>query len=111
MNDIVERTTSMVHRIKDHDRSELYADEEDIAACRHEFQTSTQTPALRDLGARGAIRKDFLRQGRVGCNLGFACGAWQRLQDVCIGVEGVRGRNAPLLEAPIAFQPILIHLT
>ena len=27
MNDIVERTTTMVHRIKDHDRSVLYADE------------------------------------------------------------------------------------
>ena len=33
MNDIVDRTTTMVHRIKDHDRSVLYADEEDIAAC------------------------------------------------------------------------------
>ena len=33
MDDIVERTTTMVHRIKDHDRSLLYADEEDLAAC------------------------------------------------------------------------------
>ena len=33
MNEIVERTTTMVHRIKDHDRSILYAEEEDIGVC------------------------------------------------------------------------------
>ncbi|MGB0616930.1 MAG: DNA topoisomerase [Candidatus Poseidoniaceae archaeon] len=33
MSDIVERTTTMVHRIKDHDRSILYADDEDLGPC------------------------------------------------------------------------------
>ena len=33
MSDIVERTTTMVHRIKDHDRSVLYADDEDVGPC------------------------------------------------------------------------------
>jgi DNA topoisomerase-3 len=33
MSDIVERTTAMVHRIKDHDRSVLYADDEDVGPC------------------------------------------------------------------------------
>jgi DNA topoisomerase-3 len=33
MSDIVERTTAMVHRIKDHDRSVLYADDDDLGPC------------------------------------------------------------------------------
>ncbi|DAC34453.1 MAG TPA: hypothetical protein D7I05_03965, partial [Candidatus Poseidoniales archaeon] len=33
MSDIVERTTALVHRIKDHDRSVLYADDEDLGPC------------------------------------------------------------------------------